>query len=122
MRLYVNAKGEWVGTQAEAKKIAAIQIEVPTDKQGLMHFLNTESVLRNVQTYGNRGSTEPAVQPPAAPPLTGGEPAHHLSCSTNKAARDLSQYEVRDVVLNCDKQHLASALGAIISRINDLEI
>jgi len=63
MRLYVNAKGEWVGTQAEAKKIAAIQIEVPTDKQGLMHFLNKESVLRNVQTYGDRGATEPPAQP-----------------------------------------------------------
>ena len=63
MRLYVNGKGEWVGTQAEAKKIGAIQFEVPTDKRGLMRFLNAEAVLRNVQTYGNTGVTKPPAQP-----------------------------------------------------------
>ena len=28
MRLYVNSHGEWVGTQAEAKKIGAAQVDV----------------------------------------------------------------------------------------------
>ena len=41
MRLYMNSKGEWVGTQAEAKKIGANMVEVPTDKPNLLKWLNT---------------------------------------------------------------------------------
>ena len=41
MRLYMNKQGEWVGTQAEAKKIGATMVEVPTDKPNLLKWLNT---------------------------------------------------------------------------------
>lgn len=40
MKLYVNTKGQWAGTQAEAKKIGAKVTDVPTDKPGLLAFLN----------------------------------------------------------------------------------
>ena len=40
MRLYANKVGEWVGTQAEAKKIGATMVEVPTDKPNLLKWLN----------------------------------------------------------------------------------
>jgi len=40
MRLYMNKVGEWVGTQAEAKKIGATLVEVPTDKPNLLNWLN----------------------------------------------------------------------------------
>lgn len=41
MRLYL-ANGQYVGTQAEAKKIdrSFEQVEVPTDKEGLIDWLN----------------------------------------------------------------------------------
>ena len=41
MRLYMNKQGEWVGTQAEAKKIDASMVDVPTDKPNLLKWLNT---------------------------------------------------------------------------------
>jgi hypothetical protein len=41
MRLYMNKQGEWVGTQAEAKKISASMVDVPTDKPNLLKWLNT---------------------------------------------------------------------------------
>ena len=41
MRLYMNKQGEWVGTQAEAKKIGANMVEVPSDKPNLLKWLNT---------------------------------------------------------------------------------
>jgi len=41
VRLYMNKQGEWVGTQAEAKKIGANMVEVPTDKPNLLKWLNT---------------------------------------------------------------------------------
>ena len=40
MRLYMNKQGEWVGTQAEAKKIGATMVDVPTDKPNLLKWLN----------------------------------------------------------------------------------
>ena len=40
MKLYTNAKGQWVGTQAEAKTIGAEQTDVPTDKPSLLAWLN----------------------------------------------------------------------------------
>ena len=41
MRLYRTNDGQWAGTQADAKKIGKFeQIEVPTDKAGLLEFLN----------------------------------------------------------------------------------
>jgi len=41
MRLYMNKQGEWVGTQAEARKIGANMVDVPTDKPNLLNWLNT---------------------------------------------------------------------------------
>jgi len=41
MRLYMNKQGDWVGTQAEAKKISASMVDVPTDKPNLLKWLNT---------------------------------------------------------------------------------
>ena len=41
MRLYMNKQGEWVGTQAEAKKISASMVDVPVDKPNLLKWLNT---------------------------------------------------------------------------------
>lgn len=46
MKLYVNSLGEWVGTQAEAKKINAVQVEVPTDKPSLLNWLNNRHHVR----------------------------------------------------------------------------
>lgn len=61
MRLYVSTDGVWTGTQADAKAHAKdtglrwTEVEVPTDKAGLMGFLNDHSV----------GRIEAVKQPPA---------------------------------------------------------
>ena len=44
MKLYANDSGEWVGTQAEAKKIGATQVDVPVDKPSLLAWLNGNKV------------------------------------------------------------------------------
>ena len=53
MKLYVNSHGEWVGTQAEAKKINAVQVDVPVSKAELLEFLNREQVCRSIATHGS---------------------------------------------------------------------
>lgn len=59
MRLYVNSRGQWVGTQAEAKKIAAVQVDVPVSKQELLEFLNREQVCRSIATHGSPQQEQP---------------------------------------------------------------
>jgi hypothetical protein len=43
MRLYTNDKGEWVGTQTDARRLFGKdwrEVYVPTDKTSLIEFLN----------------------------------------------------------------------------------
>ena len=104
MRLYTDYSGNWYGTQREALRVckAAKTVDVPTVKAELLEFLNTNKV----------GNEEPFLRPDV-------EEAHPQSCSANTEYRDPSAYDVKDVVLNCDRKHLGSALGAIISRLHD---
>lgn len=50
MRLYKTTIGQWAGTQADARTFKAThgvdfeQVEVPTDKPGLLDFLNRHAV------------------------------------------------------------------------------
>ena len=131
MKLYTDNNGRWAGTQADAKRDfghITPPTEVPTDKPTLLKFLNDHAVATNTVIVLGKGSelrpTTPSLTSgePAVPAAATDTPAHHLSCSGYKPARDLNQYDVRDVVLNCDKQHLGHALSAIISRLHDVEV
>lgn len=56
MRLYVSKNNEWTGTQLDAKASGSYeQVEVPTDKAGLMAFLND-------LTYANDERVEQPVE------------------------------------------------------------
>ena len=45
MRLYTTPKGQWAGTQADAKKLGAyVEYDVPTNKADLLVFLNKYKV------------------------------------------------------------------------------
>lgn len=108
MRLYANMQGQWVGTQIEAKKINARYVEVPTDKPNLIKFLNKLG-----QSFINTAMSEIDKAREI-----GKAEGHKLSRSATSAS-DLNQYDVHDVVLNCDRRHLGSALSAIINRLHD---
>ena len=84
MKLYVNKDGEWCGTQVEAKKVGASVTEVPTDKQGLLDFLNGQQQL----------------QPPT--------PTSPSTTMTNGLSKSVSQtlFEVADVATLDELQHV----------------
>jgi hypothetical protein len=59
MRLYQDSKGQWYGTQADARRAAPRdwrEVDVPTSKQDLLDWLNS-----------NTRAAQPAPQPKAAP-------------------------------------------------------
>ena len=116
MRLYYDQKGGWAGTQSDAKKAFGKdwwEIDVPTSKAEMLEFLNLHNCLRDP----NLGSGEVILE--AEQEMIEERNAHPQSGSANQEYRDPSSYDVRDVVLNCDRKHLGAALGAIISRLHD---
>ena len=116
MRLYYDQKGNWAGTQADAKKAFGKdwwEIDVPTSKAEMIEFLDRHNCLRDPnlkhksdeEQYWDKLETDVK--------------SHPQSCSANHEYRDPNAYDVKDVVLNCDRNHLGSALAAIISRLHD---
>jgi len=85
MRLYVNSKGQWAGTQIDAKKIDAHLIEVPTDKPGLIAFLNGQQKTVAVE----------AVDPKPAPAK---KQRQHISHELFDVANRASLQELQTVV------------------------
>lgn len=60
MQLYCNSKGQWAGTQADAKKLKKENnglefqaVNVPTDKKGLLDFLNKKEFKRQEDSQAN---------------------------------------------------------------------
>ena len=59
MKLYTNNKGDWAGTQSDARKQFKkdrTTVEVPTDKPNLMAFLNRNKVGSNSISSSNGGA------------------------------------------------------------------
>tara|TARA_R110000765_G_scaffold2276_3_gene6328 strand:+ start:5160 stop:5573 length:414 start_codon:yes stop_codon:yes gene_type:complete len=68
MQLYCNDKGQWSGTQSDAKKIkrendglSFESINVPTDKKGLLEFLNKQSFGSGDSTNASQVAIDPVI-------------------------------------------------------------
>lgn len=115
MRLYYDQKGNWAGTQADAKKAFGKdwwEIDVPTSKAEMIEFLDRHNCLRDPNLKEDLSFGPIVIE-------DDGVEAHPQSCSANHEYREPNRYDVNDVVLNCDRKHLGMALGAIISRLHD---
>lgn len=96
MRLYTNNQGDWVGTQAEAKKHygKAMQcVEVPTDKSSLMEFLNIHKVGVKTETPVETTSAEQTKHYPTAK-TTRFEHGAFVATSGNSTSSPITSYEV----------------------------
>ena len=101
MRLYMNKQGEWVGTQAEAKKIKADMVDVPTDKPNLLKWLNTFTL----------GPTIDAI-------------ADETEVVKNSKPTKPHKYDfwdnIRDVAENCSLTDFNVALAVFMDRVHDI--
>lgn len=107
MRLYVNSHGQWVGTQAEAKKINAILVDVPVSKPELIAFLNREQVCRSTATHGAAAVT------PDNPDL---DPVVHKSLITHAHAWQT----IRECAERAPLKDFPVAIAVYQNRINDI--
>jgi hypothetical protein len=118
MKFYMAA-GRLAGTQAEAKERDPkfVQHDVPTDKDGLMEYVNglldKIASLRNAQPI-EEAPRPPVVQPAAAPPPPPAAPAP----STDHAAmrRKLAQ-ELRGMETEAIEERILSLKGNEFARV-----
>lgn len=113
MRLYVTEKGRWAGTQADANALLKEhgdkgweQVEVPTDKPGLLSFLDVHRV--NAMCDSALAMVEP--ERPAIPLAPDSKPE-----TVERFARDREASEIEDFILNratvAQVERLFAAMG-----------
>tara|TARA_B110000977_G_scaffold8380_1_gene11231 strand:+ start:70 stop:414 length:345 start_codon:yes stop_codon:yes gene_type:complete len=109
MRLYTTGS-QWAGTQADAKKLGKfVEINVPTDKQGLLDWLNK-------MHWNDLEYMKPVTEPvaPVAEPSAPSEPR-------NLKGGSWDEYNaVRNHLETCDAKALNTALSIITGRLGDL--
>ena len=105
MKLYTNAKGQWVGTQAEAKTIGAEQTDVPTDKPSLLAWLNHKAELTN--------SFALPVEPVPAPVVTERVTSH-------PQGRPHPWVTIRECAEKASLKDLGHALAIYMNRVDEL--
>lgn len=109
MRLYTTGS-QWAGTQADAKKLGKfVEINVPTDKQGLLEWLNK-------MHWNDLEYMKPATEPsaPVAEPSAPSEPRKLKGNSWDEFNT------IRDHLETCDAKALNTALSIITGRLGDL--
>lgn len=112
MRLYTTGS-RWAGTQADAKKLGKfVQVDVPTDKQGLLDWLNKMhwDATEYIQPELVRETPSAPVAEPSAP----SEPRKIKGGSWDE------YNAVRNHLETCDAKALNTALSIITGRLGDL--
>lgn len=104
MRLYTTPKGEWAGTQAEAKKLGTYnEYDVPTNKADLLAFLNKYKV----NDYAYQGYSAPLEENP--------QPAVK-SIATH---RESAWHNINRVAEEAPLSELSTAMNIIMLRIQE---
>lgn len=125
MRLYIvtHAAGPtWVGTQAEAKSIARetggewVQYDVPTDKDGLLGFLNHCDAVRPGEAAA--ADAPPAPAEPTAQELPAQRPTP-AGAAKLRAGRECD--DLVESILEADGFVLSNLFGACIERLQRLK-
>ena len=107
MRLYTSPKGEWSGTQADAKKLGTfVEVDVPTSKADLLAFLNDHSVMINKLKELGYEAPQPTTAPAQVKELKGGSWDEYNA--------------IRNHLETCDAKALNTALTIVTGRLGDL--
>ena len=104
MRLYTTPKGQWAGTQADAKKLGAyVEYDVPTNKADLLVFLNKYKV----NDYAHQGYSAPLEENP--------QPA----VKSIVTHRESAWHNINRVAEEAPLSELSTAMNIIMLRIQE---
>jgi len=104
MRLYTTPKGQWAGTQSDAKKLGAyVEYDVPTNKADLLVFLNKYKV----NDYAYQGYSAPLEENP--------QPA----VKSIVTHRESAWHNINRVAEEAPLSELSTAMNIIMLRIQE---
>lgn len=132
MRLYICADGSYAGTQADAKargKGFSLE-EVPTDKEGLLEYLNGHVPRNTIRTSDWNAPAEPVNAPPARGPLdvgTGSAPTFNGAPERSlRLDATFTATEIEDFLQNratvAQVENVFAALGTRFAEMHRLHI
>lgn len=112
MKLYTDWHGNWVGTQAEAKKSweRGYQVDVPTDKPTLLAFLNENDVgavkdwAKQVEYIDKKIEENTQEQ---------------QRSNSRWAAKDLNGFNIRDIAQEASLKDLTFAMSVYLNRLDE---
>ena len=112
MRLYTKKKGDWAGTQADAKKLGAfVETDVPTVKASLLNFLNLYKV--NDSAYEPIETPSAPTRQPTAPKVSDDD---YNSVRTH---RESAWHNINRVAEDAPISELSTAMNIILLRIQE---
>ena len=116
MKLYSNMKGDWAGTQADARsawgKDGWDEVDVPVSKAELLSFLNEYKCLDFEAT---RYWSEQQVDMAASQ----GDMMWHEPNSRNNPDAPINVYDIHDIAVKCSLKDLTTAMAVYLSRIDE---
>jgi len=115
MRLYMNKLGEWVGTQAEAKKISASMVDVPTDKPNLLKWLNTFTGAIDVAA-----KHQPIVMKDGRPALVLGSNSDSRPKTRTVTQKAHAWETIRECAQKASIDDMTVALAVYMDRVQDI--
>ena len=132
MKLYSNMKGDWAGTQADARsawgKDGWDEVDVPVSKAELLSFLNEYKCLdfeatRKQDVYGlddrfekdDDGNTVVVARVGDAKP----EPMWHEPNHRNGPDAPINKYDIHDIAASASLKDLTQAMAVYLNRIDE---
>jgi len=124
MRLYTDGIGNWLGTQADAKREMGeggyTLVEVPTDKPNLLKFLNDRDVCTESADFGTQATDEPTDSsefdyPGGGIPLIAEREPQQLS---EENLKKLTKWKIAEIARECDLADLTHAVAVFCARID----
>ncbi len=125
MKLYTDGIGNWLGTQADAKREMGeggyTLVEVPTDKPNLLRFLNDRDVCTEDKSFGYNSSDEPTDPsefgyPGEGTPLIAEREPRQLS---EENLKKLTKWKIGEIANRGDLKDLTHAVAVFCSRIDE---
>jgi hypothetical protein len=117
MRLYVTPSGRWAGTQSDAVKIAREadaghwqQFEVPTDKPGLLAFLDERRVRAEIGEAPIPDAEIAETAPPPPARAAAPDPAFEAAKARSRSASEIVDFILDEATVG-QVENIFQALG-----------
>ena len=108
MRLYQSSKGQWAGTQADARRNFPRdwrEVEVPVSKQQLLDWLNLHSVGAKANGLASIHSASTAVpEPELLTPMAASWVAWALDCLKRGDRSEAEEMLIKGIAINNQKR------------------